>query len=311
MNDRELLYVKTIAETKSISEASKKLFVAQPSLSQALQKIENSIGTPLFVRHQGGMLLTLAGEKYYKTAIEILNIYNDFTNEITYINDLKQGRVTIGITNFMGSYLLPKIIPPFNDKYPNIEIYISEKNSSVLEQELLDCTVDFAIMHNHPKRQNKSISYDVLYKDPFVIVTEKGYIPPKYKKKNEDGQYPKIDINLLKDEKFIMVEKGKGIRNVCDIILDTAGINPEIALTTKSYETARRLASAGYGITLIPLQYIKIFEGQYEADYYLIDENEFSYWNTCIATNPNMYQSRITKVFIELINTYFKTNQPI
>lgn len=311
MNDRELLYVKTIAETKSISEAAKKLFVAQPSLSQALQKIEYNIGTPLFVRHQGGMILTLAGEKYYKTANEILNIYNDFTNEITYINDLKQGRVTIGITNFMGSYLLPKIIPPFNDKYPNIEIYITEKNSSVLEQELLDCTIDFAIMHNHPKRQNKSILYDVLYKDPFVIVTKKGYIPSKYKKKNENSQYPKIDINLLKDEKFIMVEKGKGIRNVCDIILDTAGINPRIALTTKSYETARRLASTGYGITLIPLEYIRIFEGQYDADYYFIDNNEFSYWNTCISTNPNMYQSRVTKVFIELINTYFKTNQPI
>ncbi|NLY45417.1 MAG: LysR family transcriptional regulator [Tissierella sp.] len=313
MNDRELLYVKTIAETKSISEAAKKLFVAQPSLSQALQKIEQSIGTPLFIRHQGGMMLTLAGEKYYKAANEILNIYNDFTNEITYINDLKKGRVTIGITNFMGSYLLPKIIPPFNDKYPNIEIYITEKNSSILEQELLDCTIDFAIMHNHPKRQNKSILYDVLYKDPFVIVTKKGYIPATYKKKNEDSNssYPKIDIRLLKDEKFIMVDKGKGIRNVCDIILDTAGINPRIALTTKSYETARRLASTGYGITMIPLEYIKIFEGKYDADYYFIDNDESSYWNTCIATNPNMYQSRVAKVFIELINVYFKTNQPI
>ena len=50
MTTRELLYVKTAAEEKSISRAAKKLFVAQPSLSQALQRIEDSIGARLFVR---------------------------------------------------------------------------------------------------------------------------------------------------------------------------------------------------------------------------------------------------------------------
>ena len=72
MNDRELLYVKMIVESKSISEAAKKLFIAQPSLSQALQKIEENIGTQLFIRNHDGMKLTLAGEKYYLTATEIL-----------------------------------------------------------------------------------------------------------------------------------------------------------------------------------------------------------------------------------------------
>ena len=310
MNDRELLYVKTIAETKSISEAAKRLFIAQPSLSQALQKIEGDIGTPLFIRHQNGMVLTLAGEKYCKAAYEILNIYNDFENEITYINDLKKGRVTIGITNFMGAYLLPKIVPEFIEKYPNIEIYIREENSSELEKLLLDGNIDFAIMHNHPLKQNKSVHYDVLYRDPFVIATKKGYGDYKVKRDNK-FPYAKVNINEFKDERFILVTKGKGIRNVCDIIFVKSGIIPNIVLTTKNYETARRLASTGYGVTMIPLQYITIFEGQYDADYYLIDNCKDSYWNTCIATNPNVYQSKISKVFIELVTEYFDTNQPI
>lgn len=311
MNDRELLYVKTIAETKSISEAAKKLYIAQPSLSQALQKIEEDVGTPLFIRHQSGMILTLAGEKYYMAANEILNIYNDFRNEVTYINDLKKGRVTIGITNFMGTYLLPKIIPRFVENFPNIEIYIREENSAILEKMLLEGTIDFAIMHNHPLRQNKSIYYDILHKDPFVIVTKKNHILSKYQNKDKGQIYPKIDISLFKDEKFILVDKGKGIRQVCDIIFDNVGITPNIALTTNNYETARRLASVGYGITMIPLQYISIFEGKYDGDYYFIDNSNCSYWNTCIATKPNMYQSKIAKVFIELVKEYFQKNQPI
>ncbi|MFY9262170.1 MAG: LysR family transcriptional regulator [Arcanobacterium sp.] len=285
--------------------------MAQPSLSQALQKIEDNLGTPLFIRHQSGMMLTLAGEKYYRTANEILNIYNDFINEITYINDLKRGRITIGITNFMGSYLLPRIIPMFNEDFPNIDVYVKEENSSVLEKSLLDSTIDFTIMHNHPLKRKKSIEYNVLYKDPFVIVTKKDHPLSKFKIDNPDHKFPKIDINKFKDENFIMIEKSKGIRQVTDLILYNNGINPNIILTTKNYETARRLASTGYGVTLIPLQYISIFEGQYDADYYFIDKCDYSYWNTCIATNPNMYQSKIAKVFIELIVQYFKLNQPI
>ena len=311
MNDRELLYIKTIVETKSISEAAKKLFIAQPSLSQALQRIENSLGTPLFIRHQSGMMLTLAGEKYYKAANEILNIYNDFTNEITYINDLKRGRVTIGIGNFIGTYLLPKIVPLFKEDYPNIDICIREEISSVTEQELLNGSIDFAIMHIHPLKHNKLIKYNILDKDPFVLVTKKNHPLSKYKKDNKDNLYPKIDINVFRDENFIMIEKGKGIRLVSDIILDNAKMNPNIILTTKNYETARRLASTGYGVTIIPQEYISIFEGQYDADYYYIDNCEYSYWNTCIAINSNIYQSKIAKVFIDLIIKYFNNNQPI
>lgn len=311
MNDRELLYVKTIAETKSISEAAKMLFLAQPSLSQSLQRIEDNLGTPLFIRHQSGMRLTLAGEKYYKAANEILNIYDDFTNEITYINDLKRGRVTIAIGNFMGSYLLPKILPLFKKEYPNIEVHIKEENSRVMAQELLNASIDFAIIHSHPLKHNKSLEYDILYKDYFVLVTEKNHPLSKYKRDNVDHPYPKIDLSLFKDENFIMIDKGKGIRIVSDLIFDNLGINPNIGLTIKSYETARRLASQGYGVTIIPLKYIDIFQGQYDADYYFIDNCECSYWNTCIVTNPNMYQSKISKVFIELILKYFKSNQPV
>ena len=47
MTSKELLYIKTIAEEKSISKAARKLFIAQPSLSQSVQRIEEGLGTPL------------------------------------------------------------------------------------------------------------------------------------------------------------------------------------------------------------------------------------------------------------------------
>jgi DNA-binding transcriptional LysR family regulator len=311
MNDRELLYVKTIAETKSISKAAKKLFIAQPSLSQAVQKIEEDIGAKLFTRNREGIKLTLAGEKYYMTANEILNIFNDFKNEVTYINDLKKGRVNFGITGFMATHLLPKLVPEYMDKYPNIEVYAVEENSIAIEQFLLNGTIDFAIMHTHPLNQNKSLSHKVIFKDPFVVVTEKNHPLSKYKKIDANYPYPVLDINLLKTEKFIALDKAGRIRQVCDLLFNVSGINPNIILTVKSFETARRLASTGYGVTIIPMQYIKIFEGLYDADYYLIENNQYAYWETCIATNHHVYLSKAAIAFIDMIDWYFETYRPI
>lgn len=62
MTTKELLYVKTVADEKNISRAAKKLFIAQPSLSQSIQRIEESVGTELFNRTSGGLTLTFAGE---------------------------------------------------------------------------------------------------------------------------------------------------------------------------------------------------------------------------------------------------------
>src|SRR5699024_2838314 len=106
MNERELLYIKTIADTKSISKAAEELFIAQPSLSQALQRIEKELGTHLFIREPRGMKLTYAGEKYYLMAKEILDIYSDFKSEITHINELKSGRLVIGVARYMGMNIL-------------------------------------------------------------------------------------------------------------------------------------------------------------------------------------------------------------
>ena len=311
MNDRELIYVKTIADKKSISKAAEKLYIAQPSLSQALQKIEEKIGTPLFLRNANGMELTYAGEMYYKTATEILNIYNDFTNEVTYVNDLKKGRVTFGITNFMGTFLLPILLPKFKEKFPNIEVYIKEENSTNLEKQINDGTIDFALMHKHPLIDEKSIKYDNLYTDPFVIATPCNHALSKYKKNDTKFRYPRIDLNLFMDENFIFLDKNKRIRQVTDIILNIAGINPTPSLTLKNHETARRLVSSGFGVMLLPMQYIKIFYDSYEADYYIIDENKYAYWHSCVATNPNMYLSKAAKVFIELVREYYRTGQPI
>ena len=93
MTSKELIYVKTVADKKSISQAARKLFMAQPSLSQSIQRIEETLGTALFNRTSKGLTLTFAGERYYHMATQILKMYEDFELEISDINNLRTGRV--------------------------------------------------------------------------------------------------------------------------------------------------------------------------------------------------------------------------
>lgn len=115
--NNEFLYITTIAKYKSISKSAQKLYISQPSLSQCLSTVEERIGTKLFIRSQKGLTLTYAGEEYCKMATDILQIYNDFENSITQLNEMKRGRITFGITNFLGPLHLPSVLP-FTENIP-------------------------------------------------------------------------------------------------------------------------------------------------------------------------------------------------
>lgn len=305
MNDRELLYIKTIADTKSISKAAEELFIAQPSLSQSLQRIERELGTHLFIREPRGMKLTYAGEKYYLMAKEILDIYSDFKSEITHINELKAGRLVIGIARYMGMNILPNVLPDFNKNYPNIEIIIREENTRALENLVLGGNVDFALTHVHKKEMNEKINYEILKEDEFLLVTPKGYLINSDKIKVKDGK-SYVDLRDLEGEKFILLDINKGIRKVQDRTIKSYGINPEVVFTTKNFETAKRLAANGMGITIIPKDYLSIFSQDKSYDSFNLSGTEENIWYTAILTIPDIYKSQATKVFIDEVKRFFK-----
>jgi DNA-binding transcriptional LysR family regulator len=146
MTQKELVYVLAVAKEKSISKAAQKLFITQPSLSNAIKKIEEALGTKLFIRTNRGLKLTFSGERYCAIANDIIKIFEDFEIEISDINNLKKGRLHIGITAYISTYLLPKVLPKFKQAAPNIDFTFIELTSVELEKELKEGLIDFAIM---------------------------------------------------------------------------------------------------------------------------------------------------------------------
>ncbi len=301
MTQKELLYVKTVAEVRSISQAARQLFIAQPSLSQSIQRIEESLGTPLFNRTTGGLTLTYAGERYYHMASQILKMYEDFEIEISDINDMKTGRIHLGTTNHLGTLALPRILPRFLELCPYVELSITEETTQTLEQKLLSGQLDFAIIHAPKENIQPQVQYETLARDPFVIA-----LPPTHplleKAEEKPGyHYPVLDVRLLKNERFLMLHPGQRIRQVSDTVLAKADITrPDILLTLKNYETAQMLAAQGLGVTLIPQQYTCIAGSWFQPAFCSIDDRYGAYWDMCIATVKNSFLSKADQMFIQI-----------
>lgn len=146
MEIKELNYLIAIAEEKSISKAAERLYMAQSSLSQFLQTLESSLGSPLFVRTSRGVRPTEAGNIMVKYAYATLSEYHRTQDEIQDLKELKSGSVILGISGFRGSYLLPPVLNAFKMDYPGIRVQIVEKNSMALEQMLLSGEIDVALL---------------------------------------------------------------------------------------------------------------------------------------------------------------------
>ncbi|WP_077611414.1 LysR family transcriptional regulator [Clostridium sp. Marseille-P2415] len=305
MTNRELQYVKTVADEKSISQAAKKLFIAQPSLSQSLQRIEDSLGIKLFIRTKNGLNLTYAGERYYQIACQILKIYDDFETEISDINNLRTGRIFMGVTNHLGTIMLPRILPEFRKMCPAIEINVYEETTDRQEERLLSGELDFALLHAPKKDSHPSLHYELLARDPFVIALPQGNPLIEKAQTREGYNYPVLDIKLLKNEPFIVLHKRQRIRHVMDAILAKAKIVPDIVLTLKNYETAQSLAGKGLGITLLPSDYANITSMETPPVLLSIDEKYSPNWNLCITTLQGGFLSRADEYFLSLVRKYF------
>lgn len=302
MNDRELIYVKTIAEECSISAAARKLFIAQPSLSQSLHRIEETLGTKLFDRTQRGLQLTAAGKKYLQMANQVLKLYDDLKADLHDADELKTGSVTFGITRILGRILLPEVLPTFCATYPNIKVRIVEGNSKELDRALTACEIGFAVMHRLPENVNNHIDYNVLWDDPFVVTVNEN--SPLLTKAVDTTRYPHpyIDIRDLSEQPLLTVPYGQRIRQVLDLVFMRARVRPNVLLETRDYATVQCMAARGLGYTIGPQSYTPVANLPGSARFLSLDSGLNAMWHLCIATFRNGSLSRAD----EVLASYFK-----
>lgn len=306
MNQKDLIYIKMIVDEGGISQAARKLFVSQPSLSQSVKRIEETLGATLFKRTPKGLVLTPEGQEYYRMASKVLNIYSSFEEEMQNLKELKTGTITIGATPHRGMFLFSEFLAEFYMKYPGIKVNMVEALTYELEELLLSGKVDFAMMRAPIDKPAVSrFTYRGLFKDTFLILLPPGHPAREHAEFSEEGSQPILDPKWLADENFLLPEPSMRLYESVISILQKAGItSPKCSYSSLYVDTLVRLTAAGAGVSIISSRYVQKGKLAQFFDVYRIPESYGVFWEVSLATLNDAYLSRAAQKFIEEYTRY-------
>ena len=229
----------TVYQEESITRAAEKLHMTQPATSLAIREMEEYYHTKLFERSGRGIRVTSAGTRLYPSAARLLSLYDEMDAEMK--NWDTSGNLRIGSSISIGSCILPQLINRFSKKYPELELYVKVDSSDVIEQNILENHLDFALIEGsvHSEKLNSSVFLD----DELVPVCSRFHPLAGA----ED-----IELDSLKKEHFLMREPNSGTRQLADSSF--ALKNFQIKPTWESTSTAALInaVSIGLGISILP-----------------------------------------------------------
>ena len=141
---QEMKYIYTVYQKGSFSKAARALYMTQPALSIAVQRVEREIGMPLFRRDHQPLELTEAGKVYIAKIQEIQFLEHQLEQQLGDLSQLKTGCLRIGGTHYFNSYVLPPVLAEYQRHWPGIQVELTEAGSgeliSLLKENLIDLT---------------------------------------------------------------------------------------------------------------------------------------------------------------------------
>lgn len=254
-------YVYEVYKERSFSKAAQNLYVSQPSLSATIKKLEERIGAQLFDRSTSPIGMTECGMEYIRAAERLMDIENQFDEYLSDWNELKIGSLSIGGSNFFTSFMLPPMITRFQNRYPQVEIRLTEANTPLLEKQLLAGVVDLVI-DNYPF--DEKVFGRRFFREENLLLA----VPKANGITEKAGEYqlsagdviagkhlePGRAVAPLRwfgEQPFVLLREGNDTRLRADSLFREAGIAPPTVLELDQLATAYNVACYGMGCTFV------------------------------------------------------------
>lgn len=290
MTIRHLEIFVAVADCGKMSLAAERLFISQPSVSQAIGDIESYYGVKLFERLSKKLYITEDGEKLLKYARHIVSAFNDMDKDMK--NSNQEVILKIGGTVTVGTCILCPLIRIFERKNPGVSTKVTINNTSEIEEMLINSSLDIAIIEG--EILNKDIIKVPVYQDELVLVC--GAHHPFAK-------MDKINLEQLNDQDFIAREQGSRDRNIFEQSLKEKGISVNVKWTSTNTEAIKNAVVAGQGIAVLSSTIIikEIYQGTIKV--IPIDEIKIKR-DICMVYHKDKFISETMKKFMEVCTTY-------
>ena len=289
MNIEYLKNFVTIVDEKNISLASKKLFIAQPSLSNQIKYLEDLYQTKLMYRGGKNIKLTQAGKELYLKSKEIIKLYNQsFVNINNIVNGMHDA-LNIALPPSIYKELINKIFHTFFNLYPNIKLNIYECNTVLAEQYLNEGKVDVAIINANISNLDK-YNYRILESEVFKAV-----LPPQSLLLTKQV----ITINDLANYKLVVP---RAYEDNIIAHFHQLNLSPNIAVTTTTSLASIEIAKAKSLIAIVPLPKTEAIN--YNQNIKSIELKNMNPYSRKVIWLKEKDNSKIINDFLEFLNLY-------
>ena len=256
---KELIY--TIYREKSFSKAAQKLFIAQPSLSLMVRKIEEQIGIPLFDRSSKPIQLTEAGREYIAAVEAMRHIESSFENYIESTLSLETGALGVGSNQLLSSLVLPRYVHAFKQQYPGIQLTLLDANSTTLENKIMAGELDI-IIDNHPLPQSvferkRLTAEHLLLAVPIVFPENEDAQPYRLTyadvmaEKHLSPSLKAVPLDIFAEVPFVLMNRDNDTRKQSNAIFQEAGFDPQIVLELDRLATLYSYVALGLGASIV------------------------------------------------------------
>lgn len=237
---RQLEYFVAAGETGSITLASERVNISQPSVSTAISHLEKELGVQLFIRHHAqGLSLTSAGRSLLHEAKSILAQAEGLYTLASDTNGRVRGTLSVGCMVTLAPMLAPELSHSFTTAFPETQIRHVEGDHETLFEGLRRAEVDIAIMYDLQVAED--IAFAPLARlPPYVLLSETHPL----------ARYPAITLQELMQHPFILLDLPLSREYFLGIFM-SEGLTPLIATRSAHQEVVRTMVANGYGYTIL------------------------------------------------------------
>lgn len=280
MEFKDLQVFQMVAKKGTMTGAAKELNYVQSNVTSRIQKLEAELNTPLFNRHNRGMILTPEGKKLLLYSEKILSLANE-AEKIIRNSKEPSGKLEIGSVETV--IKLPIILSAYNKKYKHVDLSLVTGVTNQLQEEVLNYRLDGAFVTeagHHPDLVHHSV-----FQEELVLISD---LTP-------------TSFEQLKSKPFLCFSKGCGYRAKLEEWFKDEKIKPKKIMEFGTLETILGSVVAGLGITFVPKSSVSYLEERGLIQCHSIPE-KYSKINTIFIRRADAYLTSTIEKFIETID---------
>jgi LysR family transcriptional regulator, hydrogen peroxide-inducible genes activator len=237
---RQLRYLTSLARHRHFGRAAADCAVTQPALSMQVRALEREIGTELVERRPGEIALTDTGLDVAQRAEQILTATRDLVDFARH-RDVLSGRLALGIIPTLAPYILPRVLPHLQAKYPQLRLEVRETQTKLLLDELTRGELD-AVMLALPA-DGADMETLALFDDAFLLAVPAADVL---------SARSRVGVEDVDQGRLILLEEGHCLRDQALAFCATSRRDAPAGLGATSLATVMQMVANGYGVTLLP-----------------------------------------------------------